>query len=77
MAPPPTPIPFLTNISHPPIIAILQKSHPPFMKGAQPMQHDNHKTSTTAVLAGNDTFLTKNITQDRKRSITQPKHMIF
>ena len=47
------------------------------MKGAQPMQHDNHKTSTTAVLAGNDTFLTKNITQDRKRSITQPKHMIF
>ena len=30
-----------------------------------------------AVLAGNDTFLTKNITQDRKRFITQSKHMIF
>ena len=26
---------------------------------------------------GNDTFLTKNITQDRKRFITQSKHMIF
>ena len=26
---------------------------------------------------GNNTFLTKNITQDRKRFITQSKHMIF
>ena len=31
----------------------------------------------TAVLAGNDTFLTENITEDRKRFITQSKHMIF
>ena len=39
----------------------------------------------TAVLAGNDTFMTKNITQDqdidkkrdRKRFITQLKHIIF
>ena len=31
----------------------------------------------TAVFAGNDTFLTENITQDKKRFITQSKHMIF
>ena len=31
----------------------------------------------TAVLAGNDTFLTENITEDRKKFITQSKHMIF
>ena len=31
----------------------------------------------TAVLAGNDTFLTENIIQDRKRFKTQSKHMIF
>ena len=31
----------------------------------------------TAVLAGNDTFLTENITEDRKKLITQSKHMIF
>ena len=31
----------------------------------------------TAVLAGNDTFLTENIIEDRKRFITQSKHMIF
>ena len=31
----------------------------------------------TAVLARKDTFLTENITQDRKRFITQSKHMIF
>ena len=31
----------------------------------------NHMT------AGNETFLTENITQDRKRFITQSKHMIF
>ena len=31
----------------------------------------------TAILAGNDTFLIKNITQDRKRFITHSKHMIF
>ena len=30
-----------------------------------------------AVLAGNETFLTENITQDRKRFITQSKHMTF
>ena len=28
-------------------------------------------------VAGNDIFLIKNITQNRKRFITQPKHMIF
>ena len=32
--------------------------------------------STLAVFAGNDPFLTKNITQNRKRFITQPKDMI-
>ena len=31
----------------------------------------------TAVFVGNDTFLTENITQDRKRFITQSKEMIF
>ena len=31
----------------------------------------------SAVLAGNDTVLKKNITQDRKRLMTQSKHMIF
>ena len=32
----------------------------------------------TAVLAGNDTFLSKNIPQERKRYIiTQPKYMIL
>ena len=31
----------------------------------------------TAVLAGNDTFLTESITEDRKKFITQSKHMIF
>ena len=31
----------------------------------------------TAVWAGNDTFLTEDITEDRKRFITQSKHMIF
>ena len=31
----------------------------------------------TDVFTGNDTFLRKNITQDRKRFITQSKHMIF
>ena len=31
----------------------------------------------TVVLAGNGTFLIKNITQDKKRFITQSKHMIF
>ena len=30
-----------------------------------------------SVLAGNDTVLTESITQDRKRFITQSKHMIF
>ena len=30
-----------------------------------------------AVLVGNNTFLTKNITQDRKRFIIQPKHDIL
>ena len=35
------------------------------------------KLLNTPVLAGNDTFLTKNITQNRKRFITQPKHMIL
>ena len=30
-----------------------------------------------AVLAGNDTSLTENITQDRKRFISQSKHTIF
>ena len=30
-----------------------------------------------AVLAGNDTFLTENITEDRKKFITRSKHMIF
>ena len=33
--------------------------------------------SSTAVLAGNDTFLTENITEDKKKFITQSKHMIF
>ena len=33
--------------------------------------------SEPAVLAGKATFLTENITQDRKRFITQSKHMIF
>ena len=31
----------------------------------------------TAVFTGNDTFLTENITQDRKRLITQSTHIIF
>ena len=31
----------------------------------------------TAVMAGNDTFQQKSITQNRKTLITQPKHMIF
>ena len=31
----------------------------------------------TAVLAGNDTFLTENITHDRKRFTTQSKRMII
>ena len=31
----------------------------------------------TDVVTGNNTFLTKNITQDKKRFITQSKHMIF
>ena len=31
----------------------------------------------TAVLAGNYTFLTENITQNRKRFITQSKHDIL
>ena len=31
----------------------------------------------TTVLAGNDTFLTENIAEDRKKIITQSKHMIF
>ena len=31
----------------------------------------------TAVLAGNDTFLTENITHDRKRFITHSKRMII
>ena len=31
----------------------------------------------TAVLAGDDTFLTENITDDRKKFIAQSKHMIF
>ena len=30
-----------------------------------------------AVLAGNDTFLTENITQDRKKLINQSKHIIL
>ena len=34
-------------------------------------------TNYTAVLAGNDTFLTENITQDRKRPIAQSKHDIL
>ena len=33
--------------------------------------------ATTAVLAENDPFLVKNITQKRKTFIAQPKHMIF
>ena len=32
---------------------------------------------STAVLAGNDTFLTEKITEDRERFITQSKHIIF
>ena len=32
---------------------------------------------STAVLAGNDTFLTENIIEDRKKFITQSKRMIF
>ena len=36
------------------------------------------KFETTAVKTGNGTrFLTENITQDRKRFITQSKHMVF
>ena len=31
----------------------------------------------TDVFTGNNTFLTENITQDKKRFITQSKHMIF
>ena len=31
----------------------------------------------TAVLAGNDTFLAENITEDRKRFITQSKHILI
>ena len=31
----------------------------------------------TAVLVGNDTFLTENIIEDRKKFITPSKHMIF
>ena len=32
------------------------------------------KVFFTAILAGNETFLTENISQDRKRFITQSKH---
>ena len=39
--------------------------------------YQNCNLTNTAVLAGNDTFLTENITEDRKRFITQSKHMIF
>ena len=31
----------------------------------------------TAVFAGNGTFLSENITQDRKRFITQSKHILW
>ena len=34
-------------------------------------------TEFTAVLAENDTCLTENITEDRKKFTTQSKHMIF
>ena len=43
----------------------------------QIMSNVMKKVKITAVLAGNNTFLTENITQDRKRLITQSKHMIF
>ena len=37
----------------------------------------NVNVQSTAVLAGNDTFLKENITEDRKKFITQSKHTIF
>ena len=36
-----------------------------------------HDPFITVVFTGNDPFLRKNIAQNRKRFITQPKHMIF
>ena len=41
------------------------------------MHEETSNLVHTAVLAGNDTFLTVNITEDRKRFITQSKHLIF
>ena len=40
-------------------------------------EHSEPPTFPPAVLVGNDTFLTRNITQDRKRFVTQPKHAIL
>ena len=40
-------------------------------------QQEPRYLTNPAVLAGNDTFLTENITEDRKNFITQSKHMIF
>ena len=37
----------------------------------------NSQEPNTAFSAGNDTFLSENITEDRKRFITQSKHTIF
>ena len=54
------------------------------MKLNRDRDRDSTKTKTnknvgvsTAVMAGNDTFQQKNITQNRKTFITLPKHMIF
>ena len=41
------------------------------------LKDGDHLQTKTAVLAGNDTFLTENITEDRKKFITQSKHDIL
>ena len=50
---------------------------PKYSKPALAIENYLQLCSYTAVLAGNDTFLTENITEDRKKFITQPKNMIF
>ena len=35
----------------------------------------HHLVTHTAVLAGNDTFLAESISEDRKKFITQSKHI--
>ena len=51
--------------------------HPANVNGYCRGNSRNLSKRGTTVFTGNDTFLTENITQDRKRFITQPKHMMF